>query len=68
MWLTTPAIPELRMLRQADFQEFKVSMGYNETPLKRTGVKMLDKNPKCATTKPRHYCICQKDFADRTLI
>ena len=20
------------------------------------------------TTKPRHYCICQKDFADRTLI
>jgi hypothetical protein len=19
------------------------------------------------TTKPRHYCICQKDFADRTL-
>jgi hypothetical protein len=20
------------------------------------------------TTKPRHYCICQQDFADRTLI
>ena len=20
------------------------------------------------STKPRHYCICQKDFADRTLI
>jgi hypothetical protein len=20
------------------------------------------------TTKPKHYCICQKDFADRTLI
>jgi hypothetical protein len=20
------------------------------------------------TTKPRHYCICPKDFADRTLI
>jgi hypothetical protein len=20
------------------------------------------------TTKPRHYCICQKDFAERTLI
>jgi hypothetical protein len=20
------------------------------------------------TTKPRHYCICQQDFADKTLI
>jgi hypothetical protein len=20
------------------------------------------------TTKPKHYCICQQDFADRTLI
>ena len=22
----------------------------------------------CTTTKPRQYCICQQDFADRTLI
>jgi hypothetical protein len=22
----------------------------------------------CTTTKPRHYCIYQQDFADRTLI
>ena len=22
----------------------------------------------CTTTKPRHYCLCQKGFADRTLI
>jgi hypothetical protein len=26
------------------------------------GIHPIKKN-----TKPRHYCICQKDFADRTL-